>query len=98
MRVADLPDDETLDALGIDDPLDLTGLYEGVDLTRQSASDPDAAPARVWLYRLPILAEWAERGETPLGDLVTHVLVHELGHHFGFSDAEMHAIEEAGED
>ena len=92
-RVDDLPSDDVLDELGIEDPFELTGLYQGVDLGRQSVLDPSPEPARVFLYRRPILDEWAERGDVSLGDLVAHVLVHEIGHHFGLSDADIEAIE-----
>jgi predicted Zn-dependent protease with MMP-like domain len=92
-RVDDFADDEVLDALGLDDPFELTGLYQGVDLARRSVLDPSPSPARIFLYRRPILDEWAERGDVTLGELVTHVLVHEIGHHFGLSDADIHAIE-----
>ena len=96
-RVDDFPSDEVLDELGLESPFDLTGLYQGVDLGRRSVFDPSPEPARVFLYRRPILDEWAERGDVSLADLVTHVLVHEIGHHFGLSDEAIDAIE-AGED
>ena len=96
-RVDDFPSEEVLDELGIDDPFQLTGLYQGVDLGRRSVLDPSPEPARVFLYRRPILDEWAERGNVALGDLVTHVLVHEIGHHFGLSDADIEAIEAEAE-
>ena len=92
-RVQDFADEETLDALEIEDPLDLTGLYQGVDLARRSFFDPAPQAPMVFLYRLPILYEWAEHGEVSLGELIGHVLVHEIGHHFGLSDAQIHAIE-----
>ncbi len=93
IRVEDFPTDEVLDTLGINSPFDLLGLYHGVDLARQSVMDPTALPEMVFLYRRPILDYWAEHEET-LGHIVTHVLVHEIGHHFGLSDADMHRIEE----
>ena len=74
-------------------PFDLLGLYHGVDLARQSIMDPAALPEMVFLYRRPILDYWAEHEDT-LGQIVTHVLVHEIGHHFGLSDDDMHRIEE----
>jgi predicted Zn-dependent protease with MMP-like domain len=92
-RVDDFPSDEVLDDLGIEDPFQLTGLYQGVDLGRRSVLDPSPEPARVFLYRRPILDEWAERGDVSLAELVTHVLVHEIGHHFGLSDDDIEAIE-----
>jgi len=92
IRVEDFPTDEVLDALGIDDPLDLLGLYHGVSLDKKSVLEAPMQPDMVFLYRRPLLEEWAESGET-LGDLITHVLVHEIGHHFGFSDDDMARIE-----
>ena len=93
-RVDEFAPDDVLDDLGIDDPFGLTGLYQGVDLTRGSFLDPAPEPARVFLYRRAILDEWAERGDVTLAELVTHVLVHEIGHHFGLSDDDIDAIEE----
>lgn len=92
-RIDDFADDDTLDALEIEDPYDLTGLYHGVDLLRRSVLDPAPDVSRVHLYRRPILDEWAARGDVSLSDLITHVLVHEIGHHFGLSDADIDAIE-----
>lgn len=92
-RVDDFPPDEVLDDLGIEDPFGLTGLYSGVDLSRRSVLDPSPEPSRIFLYRRPILDEWAEHGEITLEELVTHVLVHEIGHHFGLSDPQIEAIE-----
>ena len=93
IRVEDFPTDEVLDALDAESPFDLLGLYHGVDMARQSVMDPAAMPEMVFLYRRPILDYWAEHEDT-LGQIVTHVLVHEIGHHFGLSDADMHRIEE----
>jgi predicted Zn-dependent protease with MMP-like domain len=93
IRVEDFPTDEVLDAFGAESAFDLLGLYHGIDMARQSVMDPAAMPEMVFLYRRPILDYWAEHEET-LGHIVTHVLVHELGHHFGLSDADMHRIEE----
>jgi len=92
IRVEDFPTDEVLDTLGIDSPFDLLGLYSGIDLARKSVSDVSTLPDMVFLYRRPILDYWAEHEEA-LGAIVTHVLVHEIGHHFGLSDADMERIE-----
>ncbi len=94
-RVQDFADDATLDSLGIEDPFELSGLYHGVDLTKRTFFDPAPRNSEIFLYRRPILDEWAERGNVTLEELITHVLVHEIGHHFGFSDAAMHAIEDS---
>jgi predicted Zn-dependent protease with MMP-like domain len=93
MRVIDFPEDEVLDDLGIEDPFQLTGLYQGPDLASRSSFDPLPRPSMVFLYRRPILDEWCERGDVTLGELIAHVLVHEVGHHFGLSDAQIEAIE-----
>lgn len=95
VHVADFADEDILDDLEIDDPFELTGLYEGVDLTRRSLDDMSSGPNHVHLYRQPILAEWIDNGETTLGDLIRHVLVHEIGHHFGLSDEDIDRIEQA---
>jgi predicted Zn-dependent protease with MMP-like domain len=92
IRVEDFPTDEVLDSLEIESPFDLLGLYSGVDIGRKSVTDVSALPDMVFLYRHPILDYWAEHEET-LGAIVTHVLVHEIGHHFGLSDADMERIE-----
>ncbi|HEY2661166.1 MAG TPA: metallopeptidase family protein [Caulobacteraceae bacterium] len=92
-RIEDFAEAEVLEALEIEDAFELTGLYQGVDLARRSVLDPAPETAMVFLYRRPILDEWAERGDVPLGELITHVLVHEIGHHFGLSDADIDAIE-----
>jgi predicted Zn-dependent protease with MMP-like domain len=96
-RVDDFPPDEVLDELGIEDPFGLTGLYSGVSLADRSVFGGAPEPSRVFLYRRPILDEWAENGEVTLEELVTHVLVHEIGHHFGLSDPQIDAIEAAAE-
>ncbi len=94
IRIEDFADDEVLDELGVESPFDLMGLYQGLSLDKKSVSDTAREPDMVFLYRRAILDYWAEGDET-LGDLVTHVLVHEIGHHFGFSDADMEEIEAA---
>ncbi|VVT04652.1 Neutral zinc metallopeptidase [Sphingomonas sp. EC-HK361] len=94
LRVEEYADDETLAALGLDHPLDLTGLYHGRPIGEKSAFDSAAMPDRIHLYRQAILAEWCESGER-LDDLVAHVTIHEIGHHFGLSDADMHALEDS---
>jgi predicted Zn-dependent protease with MMP-like domain len=92
IRIEDFPTEEVLDAVGIESPFDLLGLYHGVNLARQSVMDVTTLPEMVFLYRRPILDYWTEHDET-LGRIVTHVLIHEIGHHFGLSDADMEAIE-----
>jgi predicted Zn-dependent protease with MMP-like domain len=94
IRVEDFALDEVLDELGIESPFELMGLYQGVDLTRKSVADTPRGPDMVVLYRRAILDFWADDEEQQsLGEIVTHVLVHEIGHHFGFSDDDMEAIE-----
>ena len=93
MRVDDFPPEEVLAELGIEDGFELTGLYQGVDLGRRSVLDPEPHPSMIFLYRRPILDEWAERGDVTLGQLIAHVLVHEIGHHFGLSDDDIDRIE-----
>lgn len=85
-------DAETLAALDIDDPYDLLGLYHGINLAQKSVMDLPTQPDMVFLYRQPIIA-YAQAERTPLAEVVRHVLIHELGHHFGFSDDDMDAIE-----
>ena len=92
IRIEDFAPDDLLDDLGIEDPFDLTGLYQGVSLDQKSVSDAPREPDMVFLYRRAILDEWAA-GEEELGHLVAHVLIHEIGHHFGFSDEDMEVIE-----
>jgi predicted Zn-dependent protease with MMP-like domain len=92
IHVEDYATGEVLDDMGIESELDLMGLFQGVGLPFRSESAPVQMPNMVWLYRVPILLYWAEHEET-LGAVVTHVLVHEIGHHFGLSDDDMEAIE-----
>jgi predicted Zn-dependent protease with MMP-like domain len=91
--VEDLADDATLDDLGVDDPFELTGLYDGAGFA-EPADAPSGAPDRVVLYRRAILDEWADRGNVTLAEMVAHVLVHEIGHHFGLSDEDIAAIDD----
>ena len=93
IQVEEMADDETLDELGIESPWDLTGLYHGTPLNQRSVDDPFRMPDLIFLYRLAILGEWIETGED-LHRLVGSVLIHEIGHHFGFSDADIEAIEQ----
>ncbi len=97
VRIEDFASEEVLEDLDIDDAFELTGLYQGVDLSRRSSFDAAPAHSVVFLYRRPILDEWAERGDVTLSELITHVLVHEIGHHFGLSDEAMEAIEASAE-
>jgi len=92
IRVDDFPTEEVLDEMGCDSEFDLLGLFQGVGLPHQSPSDIPHLPNMVWLYRRPILEYWAEHEET-LGHIVRHVLIHEIGHHFGLSDGDIEAIE-----
>ncbi|HEY8380850.1 MAG TPA: metallopeptidase family protein [Microvirga sp.] len=95
IRVEDFPDDETLRDMECESEFDLLGLFRGIGLAQGAATfQTGQFPNMVWLYRRPILDYWAEHEET-LGHLVTHVLVHEIGHHFGLSDEDMEAIEAA---
>jgi len=94
LQVADWPDPRVLRKMGIDDPLDLTGLYEGIPLTEKSLSDPAPYPDVIWLFREPILDEWRARGDVALRDLVAHVTIHELAHHLGWSDDDIAAIDQ----
>jgi len=93
IQVEDFPTEEVLDTMGLESEFDLLGLFQGTGLPFQSESSPVQVPNMIWLYRRPILDYWAEHEDT-LGAIVTHVLVHEIGHHFGLSDADMHAIEQ----
>jgi predicted Zn-dependent protease with MMP-like domain len=92
-NVTDFAEPDVLADLGIEDVFELTGLYQGVDLAHRSVFDPSPQPSMVFLYRRPILDEWADHGEVSLEELVAHVLVHEIGHHFGLSDDAIETIE-----
>jgi predicted Zn-dependent protease with MMP-like domain len=95
--VAEFPEDDVLEDLGMESPFDLMGLFQGVGRP-QGAANPVTGqmPNRIFLYRRPILDYWAENEDT-LGEIITHVLVHEIGHHFGFDDDDLYAIEDAAE-
>ncbi|MBA3326417.1 MAG: metallopeptidase family protein [Rhodobacteraceae bacterium] len=94
IRVEDFPSDEVLHDLGIEDPFELTGLYDGAPLTERSVLDQPTGPDAVWLFRRPILDEWIERGDVGLDRLVAHVLVHEIAHHLGWSDDDIMEIDD----
>jgi predicted Zn-dependent protease with MMP-like domain len=94
LQVDDFADNATLAHLGISDPFDLSGLYEGVPLTHRSVDQSGVLPERIRLFRRPILDEWSSRDVT-LEQLVTHILIHEVGHHFGLSDEDIHALEDS---
>ena len=96
LRIDDFADEAVLTELGIEDPFDLSGLYSGRSLDKRDSWTSGELPPMIHLYRRPLLDEWAETG-VALEDLIVHVIVHEVGHHFGFSDADMHRLEdEAG--
>jgi predicted Zn-dependent protease with MMP-like domain len=96
IHVEDFPTSEVLGSMRAQTEFDLLGLFQGVGLPFQSEAVPELMPNMIWLYRRPILDYWAEN-EDSLGEIVTHVLVHEIGHHFGLSDADMEAIEAAAD-
>ncbi len=93
LQVDEYADDALLQELEIEHPLDLTGVYEGIPIVQRSVETSGTLPDRIRLFRQAILAEWAEEGE-PFEHLVRHILIHEVGHHFGLSDADMHALED----
>jgi predicted Zn-dependent protease with MMP-like domain len=92
IRIEDFPTEEVLKTMKLESEFDLLGLFQGVGLPFRAPSAPEHMPNMVWLYRRPILDYWAEHEET-LGDIITHVLVHEIGHHFGLSDDDIDEIE-----
>jgi predicted Zn-dependent protease with MMP-like domain len=96
IHVEDFPTSEVLDSMRAQSEFDLLGLFQGVGLPFRSETVPELMPNMIWLYRRPILDYWAENQDS-LGEIVTHVLVHEIGHHFGLSDHDMEAIEAAAE-
>lgn len=93
LRIEDFADEAVLDEMGIEDPFELSGLYSGRPVNEESAWVSGELPPMIHLYRRPLLDEWVETG-VALEDLITHVIVHEIGHHFGFSDADMHRLED----
>ena len=95
IQVDELPDDDVMAEMDLESPYDLLGLYQGVSMDRKSVLDAAAGPDMVFLYRGPLLQYWCDSGES-LRHLVRHVLIHEIGHHFGFSDADMTALEQTG--
>lgn len=93
LRVEDFPEEEMLEELDLNDAFELTGLYDGIPLPEKSVSDQPTRPDVIWLFRRPILDEWAERGNVSIGEMVAHVVIHELAHHFGWSDDDIAAID-----
>lgn len=93
LRIEEFPDEDILDELQIDDPFELTGLYDGIPLTEKSTAEQVIKPDVIWLFRRPILDEWAERGDVSIQELISHVVVHELAHHFGWSDEDIAKID-----
>ena len=94
IAIADFPDDDIFEDMGLETPFDLLGLFEGKGLSERFTLETGQLANRIHLYRRPILDYWAENDET-LGDIITHVLIHEIGHHFGLSDDDMERIEAA---
>ena len=93
LQIEEYADDALLSQMGIEHPLELTGVYEGIPIGERSVESSGTLPDRIRLFRQPILAEWCEEGE-PFDHLVRHILIHEVGHHFGLSDDDMHRLEE----
>lgn len=93
LHIADFAPEDVLEDMNIEDPFELTGLYDGVPLTEKSVMDTVDRPDTIWLFRRPILDEWAERGDVTLGQLVAHVLIHELAHHFGWTDEQIAEVD-----
>ncbi|GAB5448037.1 metallopeptidase family protein [Gymnodinialimonas sp.] len=94
IRVEDVAEPEMLADLGMEDPYELTGLYDGIPMTQKSVMDMPERPDTIWLFRRAILDEWVDRGNVTLAELVTHVLVHEFAHHFGWSDDDIAAVDQ----
>lgn len=97
IRIDDFADDEVLAGFDMEDPFELTGLYHGVDIGLRDSMGPAAEPSRIFLYRRPILDEWCERGDVGLDEIIAHVLIHEIGHHFGLDDDQIHNIEDGAD-
>jgi predicted Zn-dependent protease with MMP-like domain len=97
IEINDFPDEDVFEDMALETPFDLLGLFEGRGIGERFTMETGEMPNRIILYRRPILDYWAENEET-LGDIITHVLIHEIGHHFGFSDADMDRIERAAAD
>ncbi len=93
LRVEDFAPEDILDEMEVDDAFNLTGLYDGIPKTEESVMHQRDRPDTIWLFRRPILDEWAERGDEPLGSLVSHVYVHELAHHLGWTDADIAQVD-----
>ncbi len=93
VRVEDFAPPDLLAEMEMEDAFELTGLYDGIPLTEKSVMDQPMGPDTIWLFRRPILDEWADRGNVTLGEMVSHVLVHELAHHFGWSDDDIAHID-----
>jgi len=97
LHVEEFASEDVLQSLGIEDPFELSGLYDGINIIDRSVLDPTPVVSRVFLFRRPILDEWSERSDVGLGDLISHVLIHEIGHHMGFSDSDIDALLDLGE-
>ena len=95
--IEDFPDDEVFEDMALETPFDLLGLFEGRGISERFTAQTGDMPNKIRLYRRPIIDYWAENDET-LGDIITHVLIHEIGHHFGLSDEDMERIEESAEE
>ncbi len=93
IRIEEFPSEEVLDSLDLEDSFELTGLYDGTPLTDKSVSEQATQPDTIWLFRRAILDEWAARGNVTLGELVAHVVIHELAHHFGWTDEDIASID-----
>jgi len=96
LRIEPVADPDTARSVGLSHPMQLSGLYEGISLNHQSVSHSGTLPERITLYSRPIVAEWRSTGVS-LEQLVSHIVIHEVGHHFGFSDDDMHALEDDAE-